>query len=612
VVSLCFSLSLLGRRALGAASNNSLTSVEFFLIGLHALFKGDFRITCSRDEWVFSDMELLRKVVAPAVRMSLKLHQDHFMSPDEYEESSVLYDAICQHESSLVISHEGDPAWRTAVLSGAPSLLALRHVVDDGTDEYKIIMLNKRHLSFRVIKLNRECVRGLWAGQQQELIFLRNRNPERGSIQNAKQALRNLINSSCDQPIGYPIYVSPLTTSYSDTNEQVRSVVGGPLSIKNIQLSLLSTWQRVKERCVEACTSTSSADCEACGGVGGDQLSGDRGGSLPAQRCSVVSSASKPSSGTLASLAGLLGKEGGQSIEMQHLRRGRTVSGDSSGTPSLARSRIKPAPVVTARIIDPLQVYDNMNLGRRIDPQWPDPEWRARGGRNAWQTWIPLENMEGPVVHRWTPCHQHPLHRSHTDKTILLVKLGDRYVPIAESAVVLLSEEREESEREASDSECKEREERLVAKSISERLASESERLSKMEGSRSLLSADSSRSLAGIPSISEKDEHMEEEEEVEETRSCRGEEENVHIKEAEVSKEMRRDGVGDEKKERRKEIKVIKDRRKEEVEEKKAKSKGEDAEVEERREGGRGGESGAPAELRASALRHDSSPKGLE
>ena len=221
IVSLCLSLSLLGRRALGAASNNSLTSVEFFLIGLHALFKGDFRITCSRDEWVFSDMELLRKVVAPAVRMSLKLHQDHFMSPDEYEESSVLYDAICQHESSLVISHEGDPAWRTAVLSGAPSLLALRHVVDDGTDEYKIIMLNKRHLSFRVIKLNRECVRGLWAGQQQELIFLRNRNPERGSIQNAKQALRNLINSSCDQPIGYPIYVSPLTTSYSDTNEQV-------------------------------------------------------------------------------------------------------------------------------------------------------------------------------------------------------------------------------------------------------------------------------------------------------------------------------------------------------------------------------------------------------
>lgn len=40
----------------------------------------------------------------------------------------------------MVISHEGDPAWRRAVLSGVPSLLALRHVVDDSSDEYKIIM----------------------------------------------------------------------------------------------------------------------------------------------------------------------------------------------------------------------------------------------------------------------------------------------------------------------------------------------------------------------------------------------------------------------------------------------------------------------------------------
>lgn len=49
-------------------------------------------------------------------------------------------------------------------------------------------------------------MRGLWAGQQQELVFLRNRNPERGSIQNSKQALRNMVNSSCDQPLGYPMY----------------------------------------------------------------------------------------------------------------------------------------------------------------------------------------------------------------------------------------------------------------------------------------------------------------------------------------------------------------------------------------------------------------------
>ena len=204
-----------------------LFSVEVFLYGLHALFKGDFRISCPRDEWIFADMKLLETVVVPAVRMCLKLHQDHFMSAEEYDDNSTLYQAISDHDKNIIISHEGDPLWRNAILSGANSLLALRHVVDECLDnEYKIIMLNKRFLNFRVIKLNRECVRGLWSGQQQELIFLRNRNPERGSIQNAKQILRNIINSSCDQPIGYPIYVSPLTTSYADTNQQLSSIIG--------------------------------------------------------------------------------------------------------------------------------------------------------------------------------------------------------------------------------------------------------------------------------------------------------------------------------------------------------------------------------------------------
>ena len=113
--------------------------------------------------------------------MSVKLHQDHFTSPDEYDEHSVLYEAIAAHEEKLVISHEGlwsynfipfatlilmtfaklnffklcfpwfigDPAWRRAVLSGVPSLLALRHVVDDNSDEYKIIMVSLGSLVYQ-------------------------------------------------------------------------------------------------------------------------------------------------------------------------------------------------------------------------------------------------------------------------------------------------------------------------------------------------------------------------------------------------------------------------------------------------------------------------------
>ncbi|XP_073665252.1 pecanex-like protein 3 isoform X11 [Tursiops truncatus] len=269
LVTLCFGLCVLGRRALGTASHSMSASLEPFLYGLHALFKGDFRITSPRDEWVFADMDLLHRVVAPGVRMALKLHQDHFTSPDEYEEPAALYDAIAANEERLVISHEGDPAWRSAILSNTPSLLALRHVLDDASDEYKIIMLNRRHLSFRVIKVNRECVRGLWAGQQQELVFLRNRNPERGSIQNAKQALRNMINSSCDQPLGYPIYVSPLTTSLAGSHPQLRALWGGPISLGAIARWLLRSWERLHKGCGAGCNSGGNVDDSDCGGGGG-------------------------------------------------------------------------------------------------------------------------------------------------------------------------------------------------------------------------------------------------------------------------------------------------------------------------------------------------------
>ncbi|XP_053331631.1 pecanex-like protein 1 isoform X6 [Spea bombifrons] len=266
LVTLCYGLCILGRRALGTASHHMSSNLESFLYGLHALFKGDFRISSIRDEWIFADMELLRKVVVPGIRMSLKLHQDHFTSPDEYEDPAVLYEAIMSHEQNLVIAHEGDPAWRSAVLSNSASLLALRHVMDDGTNEYKIIMLNKRYLSFRVIKVNKECVRGLWAGQQQELVFLRNRNPERGSIQNAKQALRNMINSSCDQPIGYPIYVSPLTTSYSDTHDQLKEIQGGAISLANIRNFIVSTWHRLRKGCGAGCNSGGNIEDSDAGG----------------------------------------------------------------------------------------------------------------------------------------------------------------------------------------------------------------------------------------------------------------------------------------------------------------------------------------------------------
>lgn len=96
--------------------------------------------------------------------------------------------------------------------------------------------------------------------------FFRNRNPERGSIQNAKQALRNIINSSCDIPIGYPIYVSPLTTSYADTNEQLNDIIGGAVTSEKIQSHIQNSWKRIRKRFREGCSSGIEAEISNAGG----------------------------------------------------------------------------------------------------------------------------------------------------------------------------------------------------------------------------------------------------------------------------------------------------------------------------------------------------------
>ena len=231
-------------------------SLASFQHGYYTLFKGDIRIQSPKDEWVFNDMEILKQIVIPAVRMGLRLHQDHFQN-DSNDELS-LFENLTKFERETVISYERDPIWRYAVLNSVQSLLSLRHQFTEYSDQYKVVMLNKNYLSFRLIKLNKECVRSFWAGQQHELIFLRNKNQERGSIQNAKQVLRNIINSSCDQPIGYPIYVSPLTTSYSSTHPQICQIIGPEFRFKSVYNSLVHFFNRIKQNCTNNCSGSSN------------------------------------------------------------------------------------------------------------------------------------------------------------------------------------------------------------------------------------------------------------------------------------------------------------------------------------------------------------------
>ena len=118
-VTLAYALSVLGRRVLASASHNAyytwytysfsllfpsnwtwsdnwvhfallirevqlwtvifeFNSVELFLLGLNEVFKGNLRVTSSRDEWCLADMRFLDSVLQPAIRLALKLHQVPF------------------------------------------------------------------------------------------------------------------------------------------------------------------------------------------------------------------------------------------------------------------------------------------------------------------------------------------------------------------------------------------------------------------------------------------------------------------------------------------------------------------------------------------------------
>lgn len=55
---------------------------------------------------MFNDPEILTRVVSPSVRMSLKLHQDHFAAIDEFEDLHSLYNRISLYNNEIFISHE--------------------------------------------------------------------------------------------------------------------------------------------------------------------------------------------------------------------------------------------------------------------------------------------------------------------------------------------------------------------------------------------------------------------------------------------------------------------------------------------------------------------------
>ncbi|VUZ55454.1 unnamed protein product [Hymenolepis diminuta] len=476
-LTLCYAISLLGRRCLGGVSGHLNNALETFLHYLHDVFKGDVQIS-TKDDWVFADVELLNLVVTPAMRVALKLYQDHF-TWNPLSTNRELYHAIWSTTESVVICHETDPQWRSAVLNDAEKLFSFRRI-DSGTTQqcFRFIMMNKQTLSFQVIKLNSECVRGFWAGQLREQIFLRNKNAERGSIQHAKHVLRNLINSSCDQPVGYPIYVSPLITSFAESHAQYRSVSCPNFSIPGLIKSLWVLQNRIKQYCKRSYRGRGSDDMElhhlqnskfairstssACphespcphhneqnipsnlytfwhlqqhqqghhllgmghrqhhhtsreSGSATSSLLATAGGSELASWCAeVVANAGVTT--TIASIASPLPPTRTSSLAAGTVGAAATVSSNTTAVVhqcDIFCRRVK--------IVDPSQILNN----RLMKLEWPSQSLLSKCLLQSACPLSSLMGVEGTVVHRWTPSNIDPRKRSFCHRNIALITFPD-------------------------------------------------------------------------------------------------------------------------------------------------------------------------------------------
>jgi hypothetical protein len=79
-----------------------------------------------------------------------------------------------------------------------------------------IVRLGRAENDWAFFALESECIRGYWTNEARSILFLAMSSRERNSIQMNVHSLRNITNQSCNQPIGYPAFVTDILDSYVD------------------------------------------------------------------------------------------------------------------------------------------------------------------------------------------------------------------------------------------------------------------------------------------------------------------------------------------------------------------------------------------------------------
>lgn len=205
------------------AVKREILAVSQILVNEMNKYQGDFEwklfkffssSTMHLQNYLWIPARVNEKIVASfRSAVSIAVHHAAGTLPDEFDE---LLDMIKESVTQRHVLPESDPRWAPLIQNKEPELETMRQYQDQDEVSVKYMMFTRRQQKFKVIEINGELVRGIWASEINETVFMESTDRERPSIQFDSFLLRNIIAQSANSPVGYPEIVCPISFSYSD------------------------------------------------------------------------------------------------------------------------------------------------------------------------------------------------------------------------------------------------------------------------------------------------------------------------------------------------------------------------------------------------------------
>lgn len=145
------------------------------------------------------------------ISISIAVHMVSNDLPDDINELSQYFNDRIVNQHFIP---ENDPNWKLLIEDRIPELETLRKCSEPNGVTIKYMLFTYCEQKFKLVQLNGESVRGFWAEQTAETMFMETDDRERGSVQFDQFTLRNIISQSANSPVGYPEVICPITYSF--------------------------------------------------------------------------------------------------------------------------------------------------------------------------------------------------------------------------------------------------------------------------------------------------------------------------------------------------------------------------------------------------------------